>query len=312
MVNVSRNPCKHWTFTIHSWTTEQYEQIASSASALWTYLIIGKEVCPTTGRPHLQCYGILKTKRRFNQVKQLPGLANAHFEASRGSPEQNKTYCSKEGDFEEFGAIPMEQGARNDFERFRDWVLTLSERPTDADVFIEFPSLYGRYRNNIESILDKLIPRPRLVPDNAQLRQWQLTLDNLVRPDGQFNHDDRRVFVVVDEQGNTGKSFMTRWWLSDMDIKSQVLMVGRRDDLAHAIDPQNELFIFDIPRGEMQYFQWSVVEQLKNGVVFSPKYQSGTKFLRKGSATVVVFANEEPDRTKLSSDRWHITRIRAL
>lgn len=308
---VSIHPCKKWHITINNWTTEEYDQIATSASTLWTYLIIGKEV-GDSGTPHLQCFGILKTKRRLAQVRQLPGFARAHLETPRGSDEQNVTYCKKEDDFEEFGALPLSQGKRSDFERFRDWLINLDERPTDAEVFMEFPSLYGRYRQNLQSIMDIIIPRPKLIPDNATLRQWQSTLDNLVRPDGQFNHDDRRVFVVVDEQGNTGKSFMTRWWLSDIDIKAQVLMVGRRDDLAHAIDPQNELFIFDIPRGELQFFQWSVVEQLKNGVVFSPKYHSGTKYLRKGSATVVVFTNEDPDRTKLSHDRWHVTRIRNI
>lgn len=311
-MSVSPHPTKQWTITVNNYTEEEYDALTNSAEQLWSYLVVGRET-GEEGTPHLQCFGILKNKRRLRQVKQLPGLARAHLEnILHGTPKQAAEYCKKEGDFVEFGALPQGQGKRNDFERFRGWLLEQDERPSDAEVFMEFPSLYGRYRQNLQHIMDIVIPRPRLVPDNVELRQWQSTLDNLVRPDGQFNHDDRRVFVVVDEQGNTGKSFMTRWWLSDIDIKAQVLMVGRRDDLAHAIDPQNELFIFDIPRGELQFFQWSIVEQLKNGVVFSPKYQSGTKFLRKGSATVVVFTNEDPDRTKLSHDRWHVTRIRNI
>ncbi|QUS52615.1 replication protein A [Mute swan feces associated circular virus 13] len=306
---VSRHPIKQWVFTINNWTTTEYEDLAASAPTLWKYLIIGKET-GEEGTPHLQCFGILNTKRRLRQVKQLPGLSRAHLEMAQGTPIQASDYCKKDKDFEEFGELPTSQGKRNEFERFREWLLAQEERPTDAELFIEFPSLYGRYRQNLLHIMDVVIPRPRLVPESAELRQWQRTIDQRVRPDGQFNHNDRRVFVIVDTVGNSGKSFMTRWWLSDIDIKSQVLMVGRRDDLAHAIDAECELFIFDIPRGELQFFQWSIVEQLKNGIIFSPKYQSGNKFLRKGSATVVVFTNEEPDRTKLSKDRWCITRIR--
>lgn len=308
---MAQHAAKRWILVINNWTQDEYEELVASASTIWKYLIVAKEV-GEQGTPHLQCFGILNNKRRLRQVKQLPGLSRAHLEVSRGTPKEASDYCKKTADFEEFGELPLSQGKRNEFERFREWLLEQDERPTDSEVFCEFPSLYGRYRQNLQHIMDIIIPRPRLVPENAELREWQRRLDGLVRPDGQFNHNDRRVFVVVDQQGNSGKSFMTRWWLSDIDIKSQVLMVGRRDDLAHAIDEQCELFVFDIPRGELQYFQWSIVEQLKNGVVFSPKYQSGTKFLRRGPATVVIFTNEEPDRTKLSSDRWCVTHIRQV
>lgn len=309
----TQHPAKRWIIVVNNWTQQEYEDLIASAGALYSYLIVAKETAPTSGTQHLQCFGILKTKRRLRQVKQLPGLGRAHLEVSRGTPKEASDYCKKpETEYEEFGQLPVSQGKRNEFERFREWLLEQDERPSDSEVFIEFPSLYGRYRQNLQHIMDIVIPRPSLVPDNAELRQWQRQLDDTVRPDGQFNHNDRRVFVIVDTQGNTGKSFMTRWWLSDIDVNAQVLMVGKRDDLAHAIDTQSQLFVFDIPRGELPHFQWSIVEQLKNGVIFSPKYQSGTKFLRHGPATVVVFTNEEPDREKLSADRWHIIRIRAL
>lgn len=306
-----QHAAKRWCITINNYTQQEYEELSASASDLYSYLIIAKET-GESGTPHLQCFGILSNKRRLRQVKQLPGLSRAHLEVSQGTPKQASDYCKKDNDYEEYGELPKSQGKRNEFERFREWLLEQDERPTDGEVFCEFPSLYGRYRQSLQHIMDLIIPRPSLVPPNAQLRNWQSTLDGLVRPDGQFDHHDRRVFVVVDAQGNTGKSFMTRWWLSDIEIKSQVLRVGKRDDLAHAIDIECQFFIFDIPRGELQFFQWNIVEQLKDGFIFSPKYQSGTKFLRHGPATVVVFTNEEPDRTRLSEDRWHITRIRAL
>lgn len=307
-----QNAAKRWCITVNNWTNEEYQDLIASASTLWAYLIVAKEI-GENGTPHLQCFGILNNKRRLRQVKQLPGLSRAHLEISRGTTKEASDYCKKDGDYEEFGEAPKSQGARNDFERFREWVLSLDERPTESEIFLEFPSLFGRYRENLKRIVDLIIPPPSLVPENAVLKQWQQRLDDLVRPNGELAINHRKVFVVVDEQGNSGKSFMASWWLADMDIKTQLLMVGRRDDIAHAIDPEAQLFVFDVPRGELQFFQWSIVEQLKNGKVFSPKYCSSLKHLRHGNGLpVVIFTNEEPDRSKLSSDRWSVMRLRTF
>jgi hypothetical protein len=47
------------------------------------------------------------------------------------------------------------------------------------------------------------------------------------------------------------------------------------------------------------------LEELKNGYVFSPKYESKNKSFP--TPHVVVLMNETPDRSKLSADRYSIT-----
>lgn len=86
------------------------------------YCIVGLETCPSTGRRHFQGYIYWTTpislsgcvKRSHSQV---------HWSISRGSPEQNHVYCTKEHVFYETGHRP-EQGARNDILNMKVKVLS--------------------------------------------------------------------------------------------------------------------------------------------------------------------------------------------
>ena len=83
----------------------------------------------------------------------------------------------------------------------------------------------------------------------------------------------------MDPEGGKGKSWFAAYWFGKHSLETQLLSVGKRDDLAHAVDETKRYFFFDVPRGGMEYFQYSILEQLKNRVVFAPKYESTTKIL---------------------------------
>jgi hypothetical protein len=74
------------------------------------------------------------------------------------------------------------------------------------------------------------------------------------------------------------------------------------------VDESKRIFLFNIPRGQMEYLQYSVMEQLKDRMVFSPKYQSSTKLLRF-VPHVVVFCNEAPDMEKMTADRYILKEL---
>ena len=57
------------------------------------------------GYSHLQGFIVFKNARTLASLKKLD--ARAHWEVCRGTPEQNRTYCSKGGDFEERGVKPV-------------------------------------------------------------------------------------------------------------------------------------------------------------------------------------------------------------
>lgn len=99
-----------WAFTLNNYTDEEQEEIRKIDC---TYKIVGKEK-GEMGTPHLQGYLWFKNARGFNSVKRsLP--ERAHIEPARGTPEQNKKYCSKQGDFYEDGECPI-KGKRTDIE----------------------------------------------------------------------------------------------------------------------------------------------------------------------------------------------------
>lgn len=85
------------------------------------YLVAGLERCPTTGRRHLQCYAYWDNATTWDRVHaRLAGHDYAwHLERAGGTPEQNRSYCCKDGTWTERGTAPQ-QGARSDLASVRD------------------------------------------------------------------------------------------------------------------------------------------------------------------------------------------------
>ena len=75
------------------------------------YLCFGKEVGKENGTPHLQGYVMFKYAV-YRPSKYFEQYGNGHFEVARGSAQQNIAYCSKEGDFAEFGVQPQDAARR--------------------------------------------------------------------------------------------------------------------------------------------------------------------------------------------------------
>ena len=298
---------KRWCFTLNNPTEDEQfdlalygEEIAISSESPFRYLVFGRET-GESGTPHLQGYFILTEKKRLGWIKGLTPFIRAHLEVARGSFERASAYCKKEGDFDEYGDPPSPPGNGAQFEQLRDWIAAQPTAPTIRDVWEVFPTLAARYRSACLEAIALFGARPRLV--EGQPRLWQHRLNGIVDADP----DDRRIVFVVDPEGNNGKSWWCRYQLSNRD-DAQFMSVGKRDDLAFAVDVNTTLFIFDIPRGHMQYLQYSILEQLKNRMVFSNKYCSQTKILTS-VPHVVVLSNEHPDMEALTNDRYKIIEI---
>lgn len=99
----------------------------------------GREVCPTTGRQHIQCYIQFKHAKSFSQLKKE--MPKSHIEVAQGSATQNRAYCIKDGDWVEAGDIPH-QGKRKDLDVMYDMA---RQRKSWSDVVCEVGA--QAYRN---------------------------------------------------------------------------------------------------------------------------------------------------------------------
>ncbi|KAI0238252.1 Para-Rep C1, partial [Lamellibrachia satsuma] len=132
---------------------------------------------------------------------------------------------------------------------------------------------------------------------NTNWRLWQLKLIEYMQKDP----DARKILWYVDEKGNSGKTYVTKWLLTEGDTFR--FENGKSADVKFAYEGQKNV-VFDLSRSQESHVNYEVIESVKNGVVFSTKYESKMKVFK--TPHVVIMANFAPDESKMSADRWDI------
>lgn len=117
------------------------------------YLCYGNEICPETKRPHEQSFMMLTKRLSFRQVKKLLG-EKCRFVPIDGTPAHNIKYCSKDGDFHEWGD-PPKQGCRTDLKETVD-AIWRGEISVD-DIMLDNPKFYHMYGRTLRDNEDKYL-----------------------------------------------------------------------------------------------------------------------------------------------------------
>lgn len=291
---------KHWCYTLNNYSDDDLSQL-SNLQPRTSYHVFGIET-GASGTQHLQGTICFSSKIRMSGIKRLiPSLERAHLEVCRNL-HASIEYCKKDGDYREFGEAPSGSGRRSDLEDFKDAVKggiydirTIRER---------YSNVYAKYpRFVIEYIRDQ---KPVTEVTRHPLRAWQADLfRNLRRAP-----DEREVIFIVDKIGNSGKSWFVDYY-DELHSDSLVILPGKKADMVYCFatcgfDPR--VVFVDCPRSKQgEFIQYDFLEDLKNGRVFCSKYES--HLVRFRTPHVVVMMNEEPDRTKLSSDRYLVVDV---
>lgn len=267
-----------WCFTLNNYTEEDFNKLKDTCTQFCKKFIIGKEV-GKKGTPHLQGYVYFQDGKTFDAVKQLLGTA-LHLEKAKGTAEQNKKYCGKDENY-------IMQGFDT----------------TDKEAFdVEYNKRIQERKSNL-----------LINYENISWKRWQNDVLQVLEQEP----DSRTIHWVFDPIGNSGKSFLTKYLYLTRKI---IIADGKKDNVFNQVlqmvmgDKKNkilpedpEIVILDIPRSSEGYINYGVLEQLKNGLIYSGKYEGG--ICAFGNVHVIVMANFEPDMSQFSIDRWHIINV---
>nr|WPR18787.1 MAG: hypothetical protein [Skomarfal virus 56] len=260
------------------------------------YAVYQKEKVTTA---HYQGYIELKDKKSLAALKKW--LPTAHFEPRRGTRDQARDYCMKEdsrleGPWEH-GTWETNSGARTDIATVKDAIYAGS---TKRAIFDEFPDIAAKYPRFIDQCLNFALQDKAVLVHDIQPRPWQASLLASL----ELTPDPRQVLWFTDSTGGSGKTHLARYLV---DSKGAFYCRGgKAADIAYAYQYQ-PVVIFDYTRDHEDFVNYSMLEQFKDGMVSSSKYESTLK--RCNCPHVIVFSNFEPDRSKMSADRWNVTNL---
>ena len=137
--------------------------------------------------------------------------------------------------------------------------------------------------------------------DGVVWRDWQQAI--IDKLDEQA--DSRTINWIVDYEGNSGKSFLAKHLVLNREV---IIADGKKDNVFNQINrklnEEKKLFdtvILDIPRSAEGYINYGVLEQIKNGLIYSGKYEGGTCVFP--APHIVVFANFSPDERQFCKYR---------
>lgn len=308
------------SFTFYGYTDEDVEYLRNIPAKSADYVIFGFEVSKS-GKPHLQGYiefscGITgaATIARINHGKREKRGGITVLKLTKDIRDVQINYCKKEesGDpamIEKYSTKWLEktnveraQGKRTDWHDMHDLI-------KDGKTFAEFAEVYPEAAIKYHGGIDRLIRAAeeksmfeafKSTYDNVVLRPWQQRIDDELRGAA----GDRKILWIYETEGNIGKSWYSKYLVAQ---KGAVRFPNcRTQDLAMAYKGE-PIVAFDFSRTVDGRVNYSVIEQLKDGSIFSSKYESRNKYF--GSPHIVCFANWLPDLTCCSRDRWDIREI---
>lgn len=316
---------KNWVFTFHNPCNEEINNLKAITGNTCKYIIYGWEL--TTNREwHLQGYIELFKNQRTPGIKKIldpiHGKSSVvHVELSNAGRAINKVYCSKglqshdeyktlgiqgpnygkETNIYEqtFTEVNEGKGKRNDWHNLYK---RIAEEPDFHTILKEYPEEAIKYSNGIQRAIDTVInqnSKDKLAAemDNLRLYNWEIELlEELEQVP-----DKRKIIWYVDHLGHTGKSTFAKYLLSKGNCA--YFTNAKSADISFAYKGENTV-IFDFTRSVEGRINYEIIESIKNGVVFSGKYNSGLKV--NATPHIVCFSNFDPELCKLSHDRWDL------
>lgn len=261
------------------------------------YLNYQQEICPNTQRLHWQIYVQFKKRLRLTQVKAIFG-ATVHVDVVHVDNGASR-YCLKD-------ATAVE-GTRREFGTYRASGRGGGQRLTTNQItecnswqeVLALPNV-GFQLNWAREVWHT---RPVSIDTVTDLRPWQQEEFT-----GLQAQDERTVRFIVDFEGGQGKTKLAQYMAKH--LQAFYCTGGKTADIMHAFQDQ-EYVVFDLARCTSQeYWPYQTMEFFKNGMGFACKYASASRVFKP--CKIIVFCNQEPDRSRLSDDRFSVRYLTQL
>jgi len=117
------------------------------------YMIVGEEICPSSGNLHYQGYVEFVRALDFGKVKSLLGGETTHIERRKGTAAQASLYCAKDKKFKEYGE-QSKQGKRTDISNATDMI---QEGCSMREVALNNTEVFIKYHNGLNKFKNLLI-----------------------------------------------------------------------------------------------------------------------------------------------------------
>lgn len=127
--------------------------------------------------------------------------------------------------------------------------------------------------------------------------------------------NDRIINWLWEGKGGVGKTTFQKWIFCN--YKKVVVLSGKGADMKNGIINYKEkagylpkIVLINVPRSNIDYISFTGLEEIKDMFFFSGKYEGG--MVCGACPHVYIFANSQPDRSKMSEDRWRVRLITRL
>lgn len=274
-----------WFLTWNNYTQKDFDNIKAWIEKSCESFVLGKEVGKKKGTPHIQGCFKFKNGRTWDALVKI-------WKKIYLKPARNwaacVNYCLKGGDY---------------IEKNIDDVLKTNTKPPrngrpagrHNGVSLQ-PEHEVQYNNYCKEVYD-----------NVKWKPWQGNILSII----ESKPSERKVYWYWEETGNIGKSFLCKYldWKYDAIIAN-----GKQADIFNQYKvyltetgKQPTIALIDIPRSHKDFVCYSTLEKIKDGLIYSGKYEGGK--CRLIPHHLIILANFEPDLSKLSEDRWVITNL---
>ena len=136
-------------------------------------------------------------------------------------------------------------------------------------------------------------------PAPLVLREWQSEVVDMLK-----TQNDREILWIYDKKGNNGKTVLCKQL--SMHHGAAVYNNAGKKDISYAYDYQ-PIVAFNLTRTTQGRVNYEVMESLKDGLLFSSKYESTMKVFTPPK--LVVMSNSLPDFSSMSEDRWKVLTL---